>query len=144
MLKTHKRLPTRIKLVIGAHFILGLTMAVVAYTNSDFDWPYWTQIWFLGLVSSEVLLLGIWAGFASASWFRKLITLIAGICWMVILSLSAEPDWSDDGERISSAFIVTEILVTLTMVIAGTCMCCRRWFAKLVQRESWQLSPLSG
>ncbi len=128
----------RLGLLIGVHLLLGVSMAAVALTKPGFGWPGWIHIWFLALISSEMLLLGLWLGLAETQRRFKLFAFGVGIGWMTGVSLSAVSN--RDGEKILQilGFVTPPVLV-----VAGASVCCRQWLARIRRGDTWPVRPMS-
>jgi hypothetical protein len=130
---------TRFGLLVGSHVGLGIAMGLIAYFSKGNELPIWLAIWFIGLVSSEMLLLGMWIGLANARWWLKLIGLVAGTAWLVVLAISPDP---------SSAQYFWEELVPFiaipVVVFAGACWCGRHWLARMQQQNEWEPLPAAN
>jgi hypothetical protein len=131
MIAIDKLRKTRLGIMLGAHFALGLAMAVPALLYPGRDWPGWIQVWFLGLVCSEIMLLGIWGGFARCAWWWKLFGLAAGALWMLLLGLSADPDSRN-------VLPMLGILGPPLLVVAGACLGCRWLLVRIEKRTTWK------
>jgi hypothetical protein len=135
MIAIDKLRKTRLGIMLGAHFVLGLAMAVPALLYPGRDWPGWIQVWFLGLVCSEIMLFGIWAGFAKCAWWLKLLGLAAGAVWLLLLGLSADPD-------IKNVLPMLGLLGPPMLVVASACLG-SRWLVRIEKRAIWQPLPSS-
>ena len=125
--------------MIAAHVVLGAGMGLVALYFATWNWPVWLAIWYVGLLCSEALLLGVWTGLSSARWWIKLLGLAAGMGWLTGLSFAP-----------SRTLVLPDIVAVLTMhgtAVLGVALCFAlfRWrFAKLERRSSWAPVPVGS
>ena len=122
---------SRVGLLIVAHLVFGLAMAIPAFVFRGRDWSMWVQVWFAGLACSEILLLGIWAGFTTTAWWLRLLGLVGGCTWLLFLGLSAEP-------RLANAPMILVLGLPPVLVVAGVCLGFRWFFVRLERRISWK------
>jgi len=133
---TDRQQQTRIGLLVGAHLLLGLIMAILGAIFPRLRDGMWASIWFVGLISSDILLLGMWAGLSAARWWVKLAGLLSGVGWFECLALAPHPVKTD-------VLPMLAIVGVPVLIIAGSCALCRCLLARIVYREKWKSRPIS-
>jgi hypothetical protein len=128
----------RIGYLVGVHLLLGLLIAIVSLCRPGWNWPVWIAVWCIGLISSEMLLLGMWVGLSSVRRPMKLLGLVAGIIWLACVSLAPAPALQPD-----DVAAVTTLLTVPMLIVAAGCACVRRFVARMECRSDWQARPLS-
>jgi len=61
-----QRRETRIGLLVGAHLLFGLIMALIAVNARRLSNSNWASILYMGLLSSNILLVGMWVGLSAS------------------------------------------------------------------------------
>jgi hypothetical protein len=121
-------------LLLGAHILAGATLAFIGSLSDG--WTEWQSIGFIGLIGSEMLLLGMWAGFSARPWWLRLVGLSAGIVWITGLVILPDPDSIFDWNLFSL------VSVTATAV-AVSCGFFRVFAEKLEQSGQWAVKSVS-
>ena len=126
----------RVGLLIAAHLLLGLTMGHVARAFPGWDWPIGVSLWYMALLCSQALLLGVWIGLSASRWWIKFLGLVAGIGWLTCLSFAPDPS-----PNFSDNFMVVAIHASAVLGVA-VCFALVKWrWAKLDRRRSWATLP---
>jgi hypothetical protein len=128
----------RIGTLIGAHLLLGLTMALIAVRFPQLQEWAWIVVVYTGFVCCEILLFGMWLGLSTAPGKFKLGGLVAGTVWLAALCLAPVPFRS-----LATALPLLAIVGVPLLIVAASGATCRRWLAKLERRDVWKLRPIS-
>lgn len=131
---THNLTKRRVGLMIGAHMVVGIAMALPSLAYPGQAWPFWIQMWYAGQVCADMLLLGMWAGFGTNVWWQRLLGLAAGMLWLLFLGLSTDP-------RMQNALPMLGFLGVPMLVVAVVCLGCRWLLVRLEQRDAWKPLP---
>ena len=88
---TDSQRQARIGLLVSAHLLLGLILALIAFCYPALQRLMWASVAYMGLVGTETLLLGMWAGFSRMTWWMRLAGLLSGMAWIECLALATAP-----------------------------------------------------
>ena len=131
-----QRRETRIGLLVGAHLLFGLIMALIAVNARRLSNSNCASILYMGLLSSNILLVGMWVGLSASRWWIKLLGLLGGLGWLGFLSLAPVP--------VRNEFLpILALVASPLLVVAGSCVVCRRFLARIEHRTFWEPRPIS-
>ena len=125
-------------ILIGAHLLLGLMMATLGRVFGPNTWPIWTVIWLVGLVASEIVLVGIWAGLWRSNSWIKVVGLVCGIAWLNLITELTSPN---PYPAVLETAIVFGVPILTIAIISGLY---RSRFANLTRRNDWQPVAISA
>ncbi len=114
----------RLRLLAAICVAAGLVSAVVCLARQRNDWPFALEFSFMAGFSSQMLLLGIIAGFGGMRWRQRIAAFLAGWAYLLFLAIAPQPF----GWRSAEFVLVMCGLVTLPMtsVTGGLLLISRR------------------
>jgi hypothetical protein len=124
-------------MLIAVHLSLGTAMAltVLVYPGLQ-EWALLVVL-YAGVICSDILLLGLWLGFSAARAEAKVAALMAGVLWLVGLSIAPAPN--------RPAAFIGELVIFMSVpiaVAAGSSALCGRWLARVELRSQWASSTI--
>lgn len=132
----------RIGLLISAHLVSGLIMTLIARAIPEVKASLAGGLAFVGLVGSEVLLLGMWAGLSSEPSWKRSSGLTLGVAWLAALPIVMT--------KAINLNLRTELPVLLTvfalptLVVAAALTICRWTFVRIARKDDWPPAASSG
>lgn len=127
----------RTRFLLSAHALSGLVAILlgplVAHTR-------WADIVFIGLVTSQLCLLGMWAGFSRCRRYLRLAWTVGGTAaiWAVI-AFASRSHWlgpTHDFRDFQGFVLIPGILATfVVLTMALICFALRRWWVQLGRLE---------
>jgi hypothetical protein len=117
---------------VGVHVFAGAATGLVGRFLFPLEENVWFQTAFVGVLGSQVLLLGIWAGFATIGWPNRSTAILAGVAWLSAVTSVIASDLSLE------VFVGTLIVAGVPLLlVAASCSACRRLYARVERRNQW-------
>lgn len=138
-----KRRNLRISILVAAHFVLGITFAILAAVTYGRVWVSMLYLAYIAFIMHEALLLGTWAGLSNTNWPVRLAGMLCGIPWLAAMSNAWQWQNLVPPHDLQDLFEMMIIISTSTASIAIGFITYRWFGARIDHRDEWEKLPIS-